>query len=127
MGFFQIKSCKRVHFANTCVNLRTNGAIIQGFEQDVGSRTTHYTFSTNTLMNSMNAYASSGFRGPPVSKVRSEPWDASLCRGAAQSPVTTVQQETRYVFLPADRRDYLFMKAAAMHVPVGSGRDKGKE
>lgn len=51
------------------VTSRTNGAITRGFEQDVGSRTTHYTFSTNTLMNSMRSYADSGFRGPPVSKV----------------------------------------------------------
>lgn len=48
---------------------RTNAAIVKGFEQDVGSRTTHYTFSTNTLMNSMRNYARAGFTGPPVSKV----------------------------------------------------------
>lgn len=48
---------------------RTNGAIIKGFETDVGSRTTHYTFSTNTLMNSMRSYAGAGYRGPPVSEV----------------------------------------------------------
>lgn len=49
---------------------RTNGAIVKGFERDVGSRTTHYTFSTNTLMNSLRSYA--GFRGPPQSTVRSD-------------------------------------------------------
>lgn len=54
------------------VVFRTNGAIIKGFEEDVGSRTTHYTFSTNTLMNSMLSYAGVGYRRPPVSKVRTE-------------------------------------------------------
>ncbi|RXN02164.1 Centrosomal protein of 131 kDa [Acipenser ruthenus] len=44
---------------------RTNGAVIEGFEKDVGSRTSFYTFSANTLRNSMLAYLSVGFRGPP--------------------------------------------------------------
>lgn len=59
-------------FLVTLVTFRTNGAITRGLEQDVGSRTTHYTFSTNTLMNSMRSYADSGFTGPPVSRVRSK-------------------------------------------------------
>ncbi|TDG97701.1 hypothetical protein EPR50_G00210470 [Perca flavescens] len=82
---------------------RTNGAIINGFEQDVGSRTTHYTFSTNTLMNSMRGYSRAGFKGPPQSK------------------------ETRYVFLPDHGRDYLLMKAAVTHTPVEQGPEKGKD
>ncbi|XP_069374051.1 alpha-N-acetylgalactosaminide alpha-2,6-sialyltransferase 2 [Paralichthys olivaceus] len=82
---------------------RTNGAIIKGFEQDVGSRTTHYTFSTNTLMNSMRSYAGLGYKGPPLS------------------------QETRYVFLPDHDRDYLLMKAAATHVPVERGPERAKD
>nr|XP_020460447.1 alpha-N-acetylgalactosaminide alpha-2,6-sialyltransferase 2-like [Monopterus albus] len=82
---------------------RTNGAIIKGFEQDVGSRTTHYTFSTNTLMNSMMSYARDGYRGPPVSN------------------------ETRYVFLPDQDRDYLLIKAAATHTPVERGPERTKD
>ncbi|KAE8283833.1 Alpha-N-acetylgalactosaminide alpha-2,6-sialyltransferase 2 [Larimichthys crocea] len=82
---------------------RTNGAIIRGFEQDVGSRTTHYTFSTNTLMNSVRSYRGDGYTGPPVSK------------------------ETRYVFLPDHDRDYLLMKAAATHTLVERGAEKGKD
>lgn len=81
---------------------RTNGAITKGFEQDVGSRTTHYTFSTNTLMNSMRSYSSAGYKGPPVSK------------------------ETRYIFLPDHDRDYLLVKAAATHKAVERGPEKGK-
>ena len=65
-------------FSSVCVLIRTNGAIIKGFEQDVGSRTTHYTFSTNTLMNSMRSYAGAGYRGPPVSKVRTQKQHESL-------------------------------------------------
>ncbi|XP_018522126.1 LOW QUALITY PROTEIN: alpha-N-acetylgalactosaminide alpha-2,6-sialyltransferase 2 [Lates calcarifer] len=82
---------------------RTNGAIIKGFEQDVGSRTTHYTFSTNTLMNSMRSYAGLGYKGPPQSK------------------------ETRYVFLPDHDRDYLLMKAAATHTQVERGPERAKD
>ncbi|XP_077406760.1 alpha-N-acetylgalactosaminide alpha-2,6-sialyltransferase 2 [Vanacampus margaritifer] len=82
---------------------RTNGAILAGFEADVGTRTTHYTFSTNTLMNSMRSYASAGYRRPPQS------------------------QETRYVFLPDHDRDYLLMKAAARRTLVEQGRERGKD
>ncbi|CAL8304464.1 unnamed protein product [Lota lota] len=81
---------------------RTNGAVLNGFEKDVGGRTTHYTFSTNTLKNSMGSYHSLGFQGPPLSK------------------------ETRYVFLPDHDRDYLMMKAVATHTPVERGPDKTK-
>ncbi|XP_037320393.2 alpha-N-acetylgalactosaminide alpha-2,6-sialyltransferase 2 [Pungitius pungitius] len=80
---------------------RTNGAIVKGFEQDVGSRTTHYTFSTNTLMNSLRSYA--GFSGPPQST------------------------ETRYVFLPDHDRDFLLMKAAATHRLVERGRERAED
>uniref|UniRef100_UPI0037E98A45 alpha-N-acetylgalactosaminide alpha-2,6-sialyltransferase 2 n=1 Tax=Semicossyphus pulcher TaxID=241346 RepID=UPI0037E98A45 len=82
---------------------RTNGAVIKGFEQDVGSRTTHYTFSTNTLMNSLRSYGGVGYQGPPVSK------------------------ETHYVFLPDHDRDYLLMKAAATHTLVERGKERGKD
>lgn len=81
---------------------RTNGAVTKGFEQDVGSRTSLYTFSTNTLRNSMKSYAGVGYRGPPLS------------------------EETRYVFLPDHDRDYLLMKAAATHTPVERGPEKSK-
>ncbi|KAJ8013480.1 hypothetical protein DPEC_G00030230 [Dallia pectoralis] len=79
---------------------RTNGAVIQGFEQDVGSRTSHYTFSTNTLRNSMRSYAGLGYRGPPRSN------------------------ETRYIFLPDHDRDYLLMKAVATNTSVERGPEK---
>ncbi|XP_043958778.1 alpha-N-acetylgalactosaminide alpha-2,6-sialyltransferase 2 isoform X1 [Gambusia affinis] len=82
---------------------RTNGAVINGFEEDVGSRTTHYTFSTNTLMNSMRSYGGVGYNGPPT---------------------TT---ETRYVFLPDHDRDYLLMKAASTHTLVARGPERGKD
>ncbi|KAJ3607344.1 hypothetical protein NHX12_024395 [Muraenolepis orangiensis] len=81
---------------------RTNGAILKGFEQDVGSRTTHYIFTTNTMRNSMGAYHGAGFLGPPQSK------------------------ETRYVFLPASIRDYLLVKAVATHTQVEQGPEKNK-
>ncbi|XP_024140223.1 alpha-N-acetylgalactosaminide alpha-2,6-sialyltransferase 2 isoform X2 [Oryzias melastigma] len=82
---------------------RTNGAVIKGFEEDVGSRTTHYTFSTNTLMNSMRSYSRYGYRRPPVSK------------------------ETRYVFLPDHDRDYLLAKAAATHTLVERGAERNRD
>ncbi|XP_030630708.1 alpha-N-acetylgalactosaminide alpha-2,6-sialyltransferase 2 [Chanos chanos] len=81
---------------------RTNGAVIIGFEEDVGSRTSFYTFSTNTLRNSMNSYAGAGYNGPPQS------------------------EETRYVFLPDHDRDYILMRAASTHTPVDRGPERSK-
>lgn len=79
---------------------RVNGAIVKGHEDDVGNRTSFYTFSTNTLRNSLAAYGSSGFRKAPQS------------------------QETRYIFLPDHDRDYLLARAALTHTVVDRGRDK---
>lgn len=81
---------------------RTNGAITKGFEEDVGWRTSFYIFSTNTMRNSMAAYAKQGYRGPPK------------------------HEETRYVFLPDQDRDYLLMKAAATNTTVERGREKNQ-
>ncbi|XP_063077995.1 alpha-N-acetylgalactosaminide alpha-2,6-sialyltransferase 2-like [Engraulis encrasicolus] len=81
---------------------RTNGAVTGGFEQDVGSRTSFYTFSTNTLRNSMHSYHGVGYNGPPVA------------------------EETRYVFLPDHDRDYILMRASAMHTPIDTGPERTK-
>ncbi|XP_072098147.1 alpha-N-acetylgalactosaminide alpha-2,6-sialyltransferase 2-like [Mobula birostris] len=81
---------------------RVNGAIIKGFEQDVGSRTSFYTFSTNTMKNSLHAYRSVGYTGLPDT------------------------EETRYIFLPDHDRDYYLAKAAITNTAVSKGRDKSK-
>ncbi|XP_067860076.1 alpha-N-acetylgalactosaminide alpha-2,6-sialyltransferase 2 isoform X2 [Heptranchias perlo] len=81
---------------------RVNGAIIKGFEKDVGTRTSFYTFSTNTMKNSLRAYSRVGYTGLPQS------------------------EETRYVFLPDHDRDYYLVKAAIMKRPIEKGSDKSK-
>ncbi|KAG9337895.1 hypothetical protein JZ751_027548, partial [Albula glossodonta] len=68
---------------------RVNGAVIKGFEKDVGSRTTHYTFATNTMLKSMKHYRKAGFHGLPKS------------------------EETRFIFVPTEKQDYTFLKSAA--------------
>ncbi|XP_073723220.1 alpha-N-acetylgalactosaminide alpha-2,6-sialyltransferase 2-like [Misgurnus anguillicaudatus] len=79
---------------------RVNGAILKGFEEDVGSRTSFYTFSTNTMRNSLRGYGGLGFKGPPVSN------------------------ETRYIFLPDHDRDYILMRAAATHTVIEEGPER---
>ncbi|XP_064171710.1 alpha-N-acetylgalactosaminide alpha-2,6-sialyltransferase 2-like [Anguilla rostrata] len=81
---------------------RVNGAVIAGHEEDVGSRTSLYTFSTNTLRNSMRGYARAGFRGPPQS------------------------EETRYVFIPDQGRDYTILRAVASRTQMMTGPEKNK-
>nr|XP_055032006.1 alpha-N-acetylgalactosaminide alpha-2,6-sialyltransferase 2-like [Misgurnus anguillicaudatus] len=81
---------------------RVNGAILKGFEEDVGSRTSFYTFSTNTMRNSLRGYGGLGFKGPPISN------------------------ETRYIFLPDHDRDYILIRAAATHTVIEEGPESSK-
>lgn len=82
---------------------RVNGAITKGYEKDVGNRTSFFSFSTNTLMNSLYAYGRKGFKSVP------------------RTP------ETRYILLPDHDRDYLIVRAALTNSVVNEGRDKGKD
>ncbi|KAI5103483.1 alpha-N-acetylgalactosaminide alpha-2,6-sialyltransferase 2, partial [Silurus meridionalis] len=82
---------------------RTNGAVINGFEKDVGSRTSFYTFSTNTFRNSLRSYAHAGYKSAPKSK------------------------ETRYIFLPDHDRDYILMRAASLHIPIKYGKERSSK
>ncbi|XP_032825873.2 alpha-N-acetylgalactosaminide alpha-2,6-sialyltransferase 2-like [Petromyzon marinus] len=79
---------------------RMNGAITDGFESDVGTRTSFYMFSTNTMKNSRLAYQEFGFQHPS--------W----------SP------ETRYIFIPCGHQDYYMVTAAARGSLVHKGDDK---
>ncbi|XP_071968600.1 alpha-N-acetylgalactosaminide alpha-2,6-sialyltransferase 2-like isoform X2 [Engystomops pustulosus] len=80
---------------------RVNGAITKGHEMDVGNRTSFFSFSTNTLMNSLYVYGGLGFKTVP------------------RTP------ETRYVILPDHNRDYLLVRAALTNSLIDQGRDKG--
>uniref|UniRef100_A0A672YB49 alpha-N-acetylgalactosaminide alpha-2,6-sialyltransferase n=1 Tax=Sphaeramia orbicularis TaxID=375764 RepID=A0A672YB49_9TELE len=80
---------------------RMNGAMIKGFEEDVGTKTSFYGFTTNTLKNALILYRRDGFTRIP------------------QNPSIT------YVFIPSNLRDYLMISAAIKGRPVASGRDKG--
>lgn len=44
---------------------RVNGAVIQGFEDDVGTKTSFYGFTTNSLKNSLIGYNQDGFDKVP--------------------------------------------------------------
>uniref|UniRef100_UPI00358FF269 alpha-N-acetylgalactosaminide alpha-2,6-sialyltransferase 2-like n=1 Tax=Myxine glutinosa TaxID=7769 RepID=UPI00358FF269 len=81
---------------------RMNGAIIKGYESDVGNRTSFFVVSMNTMFNSLAGYRGQGFRGPPMSN------------------------ETRYLLLPEANRDYYMVKAAIKHTLVEKGSDKSK-
>ncbi|XP_028675928.2 alpha-N-acetylgalactosaminide alpha-2,6-sialyltransferase 2 isoform X2 [Erpetoichthys calabaricus] len=82
---------------------RTNGAVIKGFEEDVGNRTSFYCFSTNTMRNSMMSYYHLGFSGPPRSG------------------------ETKYIFLPDHDRDYILLHAAVKNIPITRGREASNQ
>uniref|UniRef100_A0A6J0USA8 alpha-N-acetylgalactosaminide alpha-2,6-sialyltransferase n=2 Tax=Pogona vitticeps TaxID=103695 RepID=A0A6J0USA8_9SAUR len=79
---------------------RLNGAITKGFENDVGTKTSFYGFTVNTMKNSLVAYAEYGFTQTPQAK------------------------DIQYIFIPSDIRDYLMLKSAILGVPVPEGYDK---
>ncbi|XP_064870538.1 alpha-N-acetylgalactosaminide alpha-2,6-sialyltransferase 2 [Oncorhynchus nerka] len=80
---------------------RVNGAITKHFEEDVGTKTSFYGFTTNTMKNSLNSYRKDGFTKVP--------------RG----------RRVRYIFIPSNERDYVMMSAAIQGLTVTSGHDKG--
>ncbi|XP_048222518.1 alpha-N-acetylgalactosaminide alpha-2,6-sialyltransferase 2 isoform X2 [Perognathus longimembris pacificus] len=80
---------------------RLNGAVIKGFEHDVGTKTSFYGFTVNTMKNSLISYQHLGFTSVPQG------------------------QDLRYIFIPAGVREYLMLRSAILGVPVPEGPDKG--
>ena len=48
---------------------RLNGAVIRGFEEDVGTKISFYGFTVNTMKNSLIAYEEYGFTQIPQAEV----------------------------------------------------------
>ncbi|CAI5766108.1 alpha-N-acetylgalactosaminide alpha-2,6-sialyltransferase 2 [Podarcis lilfordi] len=82
---------------------RLNGAVIKGFEEDVGTKISFYGFTVNTMKNSLIAYAEYGFTQIPQGK------------------------DIHYIFIPSDLRDYIMLRSAILGTPVRDGYDKGDE
>ncbi|XP_030779683.1 alpha-N-acetylgalactosaminide alpha-2,6-sialyltransferase 2 isoform X2 [Rhinopithecus roxellana] len=80
---------------------RLNGAVIKGFECDVGTKTSFYGFTVNTMKNSLVSYWNLGFTSVPQG------------------------QDLQYIFIPSDIRDYVMLRSAILGVPVPEGLDKG--
>ncbi|XP_071322056.1 alpha-N-acetylgalactosaminide alpha-2,6-sialyltransferase 2 [Trachinotus anak] len=80
---------------------RMNGAVIRGFERDVGTKISFYGFTTNTMKNALILYRGDGFTRIPQSA------------------------DIKYIFIPSDLRDYVMLAAAAQGLSVRSGADKG--
>ncbi|XP_074116918.1 alpha-N-acetylgalactosaminide alpha-2,6-sialyltransferase 2 isoform X1 [Sminthopsis crassicaudata] len=80
---------------------RLNGAVIKGYEEDVGTKTSFYGFTVNTMKNSLKAYKHLGFTSVPK------------------------HHDLHYIFIPSNIRDYLMLKSAILGVPVPEGHDKG--
>ncbi|EGW04697.1 Alpha-N-acetylgalactosaminide alpha-2,6-sialyltransferase 2 [Cricetulus griseus] len=80
---------------------RLNGAVIKGYELDVGTKTSFYGFTVNTMKNSLISYSKLGFTSVPQG------------------------QDLRYIFIPSSIREYLMLRSAILGVPVPEGPDKG--
>lgn len=80
---------------------RLNGAVIKGFERDVGTKTSFYGFTVNTMKNSLVSYWNLGFTSVPQG------------------------QDLQYIFIPSGIRDYVMLRSAILGVPVPEGLDKG--
>lgn len=130
---------------------RLNGAVITGFERDVGTKTSFYGFTVNTMKNSLIAYSAAGFTSVPQGPVRlGSPgflspgpwlWDGATEEGAvlggraslragpavacSHRPALLSPQDLRYIFIPSGLRDYVMLRSAVLGVPVPSGHDKG--
>ncbi|KAL0993402.1 hypothetical protein UPYG_G00107360 [Umbra pygmaea] len=95
-GSKQGTAIDRHHFV-----FRVNGAITKHFEEDVGTKTSFYGFTTNTMKNSLKVYKHEGFTKVPSG------------------------QSVRYIFIPSNRRDYVMLSAAIRGLKVTTGVDWG--
>uniref|UniRef100_A0A8B9W302 alpha-N-acetylgalactosaminide alpha-2,6-sialyltransferase n=1 Tax=Anas zonorhyncha TaxID=75864 RepID=A0A8B9W302_9AVES len=82
---------------------RLNGAVIRGFEEDVGTKISFYGFTVNTMKNSLIAYEEYGFTRIPQA------------------------EDLKYIFIPSDVRDYIMLRSAIQGSPVPEGSDKGDD
>lgn len=80
---------------------RLNGAVTKGFEEDVGSKTSFYGFTVNTMKHSLTNYRELGFASVPQGR------------------------DVRYIVIPSDIRDYVMLRSAILGEPVPEGCDKG--
>ncbi|KAI8520278.1 protein sialylation [Branchiostoma belcheri] len=79
-----------------------NAAMTEGFEEDVGTRTSFYFHDVNTMKNSQASARKFGYKHPPQDK------------------------DTIYTTISSGIRDYVYFDAAMSWKPVESGRDKSK-
>ncbi|KAM5135783.1 alpha-N-acetylgalactosaminide alpha-2,6-sialyltransferase 2 isoform 2-T2 [Mantella aurantiaca] len=82
---------------------RLNGAVIKGYEEDVGTKISFYGFTVNTMKNSLLGYSKEGFTRTPKGK------------------------GLRYIFIPSNVRDYVMLRSAILGVKVPTGEDKGDQ
>lgn len=136
---------------------RLNGAVIKGFEEDVGTKISFYGFTVNTMKNSLIAYEEYGFTQIPQAKVRTQGlvgevtpncplrlglppkpphlrspqpsprWRGQCPKGPPSTTTVSPLQDLRYIFIPSDVRDYVMLKSAIQGSPVPEGSDKGDE
>ncbi|KAM4691117.1 alpha-N-acetylgalactosaminide alpha-2,6-sialyltransferase 1 [Rhinophrynus dorsalis] len=76
---------------------RVNGAVIEGFEQDVGKRTSYYGFTAFTMLSSLHILNSRGFSNLPRDK------------------------ETKYILFTEARRDFEWLKALQQDKEISRG------
>uniref|UniRef100_A0A673X0W7 alpha-N-acetylgalactosaminide alpha-2,6-sialyltransferase n=1 Tax=Salmo trutta TaxID=8032 RepID=A0A673X0W7_SALTR len=83
---------------------RQSPLCLQHFEEDVGTKTSFYGFTTNTVKNSLHFYRKDGFTKVPRGRVRT----------------------FRYIFIPSNERDYVMMSAAIESLNVTSCSSVGR-
>ncbi|KAM8945870.1 alpha-N-acetylgalactosaminide alpha-2,6-sialyltransferase 1 [Pelodytes ibericus] len=76
---------------------RVNGAVIKGFEKDVGSRTSFYGFTAFTMLSSLNRLKNMGFAKIPNDK------------------------EIKYILFTEGERDYEWLKAVQQNKEIRKG------
>ncbi|MBN3283811.1 SIA7A sialyltransferase, partial [Polyodon spathula] len=76
---------------------RVNGAVIKGFEDDVGVRTSFYVHTAQTMISALWSYHELGFTDVPMDK------------------------EIKYILLTEDMRDYQWLRALMLNTEVSRG------
>lgn len=101
-----------------------NGAVIKGYEDDVGSRTSVYLHTAHSITWSLHRHAS-----VPVDQVSRTPLhrDGSKPRPPRAHLSSSTLQGIKYVLMPEGLRDFYWIRGLLKGERVSAGQDHNEQ
>lgn len=106
--------------------VRMNGAVVQGYEEDVGNKTTVYVHTAHSITMSLYLFKKYGYKSAPHDEVSlpSTPFIDYI--GVGHSCSTFFVQGIKYVMIPEGMRDFQWLQGLLRGQRVALGQYKNK-